>query len=105
MDIELIDKIDELIKIFENSKEIKKLLELKEKIYKNKVIKEKIDKFNTVKNNPYSNEYITLKKELIEMDLIKEYKLIENNLLLLTLAINKKLSSLISKKGCSNENN
>ena len=105
MDLELINKIDDLITIFDTSEEIKKLKELKEKIYTGKELKQKLEHFNKIKDNSYSNEYITLKKEILNIPEIKEYKTIENELLLLTLYINQKLNTLTKKKGCNHENN
>lgn len=105
MDIELINKIDELLNVFEESKEIKKLSLLKENIYNNLYIKDKINHFNKIKDNPYSSEVINLRKELLNNEEIKEYKQIENELLLITMAINKKLKKLVKKEGCKHENN
>lgn len=105
MNYELINKIDELIEIFENSNEIKEITKLKEEIYSNQELKEKIKKFNKLKDNPYSSELITIKKDILSISEVKRYKELENNLLILTFEINKKLNGLISKKGCSHENN
>lgn len=105
MDIELINKLDELIDIFNDSDEVKRIKVLKEKIYKNEKLKEKIERFNKVKENPYSNEFISLKKEILEDEEVKEFKLLENELLLLTLSINQKLNTLTKNKRCNNENN
>lgn len=105
MDKELIKKLDQLILIFENSKEIKILNTLKKEIYENKEIKEKIEEFNLIRNDYYNSNYVALKKEILDIEIIKEYKEIENDLFLLTLEINKKLNNLIDKKGCINESN
>lgn len=105
MDLELITKLDELINIFDTSEEIKKLKDLKEKIYSNNTLKLKLEKFNKIKDNPYSNEYISIKKEILATTEIKEFKDIENELLLLTLAINQKLNILTKNKRCNHENN
>jgi len=105
MDLELIKKVDQLLDIFENSDEFKRITELKNKIYNDAEIKNKLEKFNSLKNNPYSTDYIALKKEILNIDFIKEYKELENNLLLLTFSINKKLKSLVNNKGCNHENN
>ena len=105
MDLDLIKKVDELLSIFEKSSEIQRLEKLKKDIYQNPEIKEKINRFNVIKDNIYSNEYISLKKEILNIEIIKEYKKIENNLLLLTFAINQKLNSLTNNKRCNNENN
>ena len=100
MDNNLIIKIDELINIFEESNEIKRLIELKENIYKDETIKKDINTFNNIKDNPYNSELVEIRKRLLNNPDIKEYKQIENELLLLTLSINQKLNSLTDKKGC-----
>lgn len=100
MDNNLIIKIDELINIFEESNEIKRLIELKENIYKDETIKKDINTFNNIKDNPYNSELVEIRKKLLNNPDIKEYKQIENELLLITLSINKKLNSLTDKKGC-----
>ena len=105
MDNNLITKIDELINIFEESNEIKRIDELKQEIYQDSNIKKDIDTFNKIKDNPYSSELIGIRKRLLNNPTIKEYKQIENELLLITLSINQKLNNLISKKGCNHENN
>lgn len=105
MDLELIDKIDELINIFEHSEEMKKITNLKKEIYENSNIKSKLDKINSLKDNPYCNEYIALKKEILSISSVKEYKELENNLLLLTFLINQKLNDLTGRKRCNHENN
>lgn len=105
MDDILIEKLDELIKVFEKSEEIKRIDELKKEIYTNETIKKDIDAFNKIKYNPYSSEVIEIRKRLLNHPKIKEYKNIENELLLLTLSINQKLNTLINKKGCNHENN
>jgi cell fate (sporulation/competence/biofilm development) regulator YlbF (YheA/YmcA/DUF963 family) len=105
MDINLINKLDELINIFENSDELKELSKLKKDILSDLEIQEKINRFNVIKDNIYSSEVIEIRKDLLENKKIKRYKELENNLLLLTMSINKKLNTLINKKGCNNENN
>lgn len=105
MDLNLINKLDELINIFDNSEEIKRITDLKQEIYQDIDIKKKIDRFNLLKDNPYSTELIDIRKELLNNSKIKEYKSIENELLLLTFSINQKLNSLINEKGCNHENN
>lgn len=100
MDNNLIIKIDELINIFEESNEIKRLIELKENIYKDETIKKDINTFNNIKDNPYNSELVEIRKRLLNNPDIKEYKQIENELLLITLSINQKLNSLTDKKGC-----
>lgn len=105
MDFELIKKIDELIEIFENSNEIKDIDRLKKEIYNNQELKEKINKFNKLKDNPYSTEIVNIRRDILSIEEVKKYKELENEILLLTMAINKKLNGLTAKKGCNHENN
>jgi len=105
MDINLINKLDELINIYENNDKLKYLIKLKKEILDDIEIKNKLDRFNIIKDNIYLKEVTEIRKELLENKKIKRYKELENNLLLLTFSINQRLNSLISKKGCNHENN
>ena len=91
MEINLINKVDELINIFENSYIIQRIQDLK--------------RFNQLKDNVHNEELITIRQELLKNPLIKEYKQLENELLLLTFKVNEKLNTLTNKKGCLRENN
>lgn len=102
MDIDIINKLDEIISIIDNSKDIKRLLELKNKILSDNNLKDKLDRIK--KLDIYTNEYKILKNELLSNKDIKEYKSLENELYLLTLSINKKLNELTNKRLC-HENN
>lgn len=94
MDLELIGKIDDLIKTLDDSLEFKKLLALKKKIYENKDLKIKLIEFNKIKDNIYDKKYVSLKKEILTISEVKEYKHLENELYLLVMAINNKLKLL-----------
>lgn len=104
MDIELIQKLDELIKIFDDSIEIKRMQELKKAIREDAILKEKLATFNQIRDDIYDPNYIQLKKEILSFASVSEYKRLENDLYVLTLFINQKLHSLISKR-CKHENN
>jgi len=104
MTIEIIEKLDELIAIFDNSKEIKRLEELKEKIYSDKSLKELLENYKN-ENNEYSNTFIELKKEIINNELVSEYRELENKLYFLVFELNKKLSTLTNERSCFNANN
>jgi Uncharacterized conserved protein len=104
MNTEIIEKLDELIAIFENSEEIKRIEELKEKIYSDKLLKHLLDEYKK-ENNEYSDSYIKLKREIINNDLVSEYRELENKLYFLIFEINKKLSTLTNERSCFNENN
>ncbi|MBR4262593.1 MAG: hypothetical protein IKQ35_04440 [Bacilli bacterium] len=103
MDLELIKKLDELIVLFDQNSNLKRIEELKEEIYKDKELSKKIE---TLKNtDQYSSNYLNLKKDLMSDSRIKEFKRLESDIILLTLSINKKLNTLVRKKGCFHENN
>ena len=96
MNSEIIEKIDEIISLLKDSKDIKEFYELKEKIINNKELLKKIEE---VKNdeNKYSKNYIDKKKEIIELNDFKEYKIKEKELYMLVQSINIKLKSLIEE--------
>ncbi len=104
MDIELIQKLDDLIKIFDDSVEIKRIQALKKEIYEDAILKEKLVAFNQIRDDIYDPNYIQLKKEILSFASVSEYKRLENDLYILTLSINQKMHSLISK-GCKHEDN
>ena len=94
MDLELIEKIDDLIETLDDSLEFKKLLDLKKKIYENDDLKIKLMEFNKIKDNVYDKKYVSLKKEILTIPEVKEYKHLENELYLLVMTINNKLKLL-----------
>ena len=104
MNEKIFEKLEQLYTEINNCEEIKKLLELKNKIYNDTDLKEKLEKCkNSV--NKYDSYYVAVKKEIIDNPLIKEYRELENELYFIVLEMNRKLNSLINKKGCSNESN
>ena len=91
MDNELLDKLDDVIKAFENSKEIKRYLFLKDKLLKDDDL---IKKINLIKNEKYGNNYIRYKEEVLSNEYYKEYIELEKRLYFLLQNINKKLSTM-----------
>ena len=91
MDNELLDKLDDVIKAFENSKEIKRYLFLKDKLLKDDDL---VKKINLIKNEKYGNNYIRYKEEVLSNEYYKEYIELEKRLYFLLQNINKKLSTM-----------
>lgn len=93
----LYKKLDELLNTIDNNKEIIRMKKLKEEIYKDKNLKIKLDEYKKECENPYSSKYVELKKELLDNELIKEYRTLENELYFIVLEINKKLNKVIKE--------
>ena len=100
MDIELINKIDDLINALDSSFLIKKLDLTKKSIYSDSSLRKLLDEYKKETENHYSSEKLRIKKELIDNPKISEYRSLEQELYLLTLTINKKLKSLVNEKSC-----
>ena len=101
MNIEIINKLDEIIDLFKNDKDYNKMLELGNKLSNNK---ELLDKINIIKEyESYDDKYVELKKDVINNSDYKEYKELEKDYYLFIREINKKLNSLKEKSdGCEN---
>ena len=97
---EINDKLNDLIGEINNNPKVLRLKELKEQIYKDKKLKELLEKLRAL-DNEFSNEYVELKKQILDNPLVKEYKNLENELYFCVLEINKKLNTLLDRKKCS----
>ena len=97
---EVNDKLIELIDLIDNNPKILRLKYLKDKIYEDNEIKESLEKFRSL-DNQYCDEYVKLKKQILDNSLVKEYKILENELYFCVLEINKKLNTLLDRKKCS----
>ena len=93
------DKLNELVGEIDNNPKVLRLKELKEQIYKDKKLKELLERFRSL-DNEYSDEYVELKKQILDNLLVKEYKILENELYFCVLEINKKLNTLLDRKKC-----
>jgi len=100
----LFEKLDELCNVIDNNDKVQELVKLKKQIYEDNTLKEKIEKYKN-NSNQYDTNLIALKSEIINNPLVKRYREIENELYFLVLEINRKLNSLVDKKGCNSENN
>ena len=96
---EISDKLDELIDEIDNNPKVLKLKQLKEQIYKDENLKQQLEQFRNL-DNEYSSKYIELKKLILENPLVKEYKLLENELYFCVLEVNKRLNTLLDRKKC-----
>lgn len=89
----IIDKADEIIDKINNSKEMKRIFKLKESINNDSNIQGIINEFNIKKDS------IT-KVKLYNIDSVKEYILIQNEIDYLIMYLNKELNSLTNNKTC-----
>ncbi|MBR1386664.1 MAG: YlbF family regulator [Bacilli bacterium] len=98
MNIEIINKIDEIINIIENDKDIIKMKKLKTKLLNNKELMRKINILKEM--DKYNEEYISLKKEILSNEDYSSYKTLENDLYLFIKEINSHLNTFLEKSGC-----
>ncbi len=96
--MELIDKVYEIIDLFEKSTEIQKFKQIKEKIEEDKELKELLHEIR--KENISSDHLIDLKRKIITMPIVKKYKQMENELYFLSLNMNQKFKEIHGKKSC-----
>lgn len=95
MNIEIINKLDEITSLIKNDSSFIKMKELERKIENNK---ELISKINELKNKKeYDTDYLSLKKEILDNSDFKEYKSLEKEWYFTVQLINKELRSLIEK--------
>lgn len=98
MNIEIINKLDEIIDIIENDQDNKSIIKLKKEIENDKELLEKIKKVKMI--DKYNSDYVELKKEILEDNKYREYRNKENDLYLIVQEINKRLKMLENKGGC-----
>lgn len=98
MNIEIVNKLDEIINLIKDNDDYKRMKSLEEKLNNDKDLLSKIDKIKTIDN--YSDEYITLKKEVLSNDDYKEYLELQKKYQFLIKDINLILNSLKEKSGC-----
>jgi len=110
MDTELAIKINELIKLLDNSEVITELELYKKQIESDKNVKDLIDKFKMSEHNYIVNPTISNKKHfqnakvsLYNNQLVKSYKYYENELYYFTLYINEQLNKLLNKHYCQKD--
>lgn len=100
------EKQEEIIKCIDKLEDIKRIKVLKEKIYNNSEYINSITEFEKnknkyIKDNILDDKILELRKKLFEIDELKEYLKIQNNIRLLSVQINNIIKSIISDKNCS----
>ena len=92
------EKQKEIINKLDNSDEIKRFKELEEKIKNSNKYKRIISEFK--KEDLTNEEIIELRKELFEIDGVKEYAKLETQIRLFSKEISNIISSLVDKEKC-----
>ena len=98
MNIEIINKLDEITSIIKNDKDIKRYKELKQNLLSNEDLIKKIN--NLKKYEEFSSKYVDLKKEILNNKEYKEYVYLEKEVYFLVQQMNKKMNSLVEKRVC-----
>ena len=91
---ELIEKIDNVKKELDNSKEVKHIKELNSKLKDNKELISLIEKYNNTQDE-------SIKEQIVSNEFFIEYKLSENEINYIILEINSKLKQISKKGSCS----
>lgn len=99
MDMQLIDKVYEILDLFKQSAEVEEFLSLKEDLKKDEQLKKLLFQLKSM-DSKYASKYLEIKKQILTMNKVKQYKKLENELFLLSLAMNQKFKSINSKKSC-----
>ena len=99
------EKQKDIINKIDNSKEVIRFKELEKFIKNNKKYKELISNFEKnkeeyKKKNILNSEIINLRKELFEINEIKEYAKLENDIRLLSKRISDIISSTVNSENC-----
>lgn len=105
MEEAILNKTEEIIKLLDNNDNIKKLKVLKQKIDNDEEIKTLIDRSKRQealykKGKITNNEFLTIKKELYDNLLYREFHALELELSYLILYFEHRLSSLIDTRLC-----
>ena len=91
---ELIEKIDNVKKELDNSKEVKHIKELNSKLKDNKELISLIEKYNNTQDE-------SIKEQIVNNKFFREYKFSENEINYIILEINSKLKQISKKGSCS----
>ena len=87
----------EILEKLDDTEEIKQMKELRDKLNKNEEYLSLIDTFlkNYIKDNKLDDEILNLRKKLFNIDELKEFLKIQNNLRLLSININNIILSVL----------
>lgn len=98
MNIEIINKLDEIIGLIKSDKDYIRMNQLNNIIMSNKQLIEKINILKTL--NTYDEKYLEMKKEIIDNSEFKEYKELEKDYYFFIKEINSRLNTLKETSGC-----
>jgi len=98
MNIEIINKLDEIIGLIKSDKGYIRMNQLNNIIMSNKQLIEKINILKTL--NTYDEKYFEMKKEIIDNSEFKEYKELEKEYYFFIKEINSRLNTLKETSGC-----
>ena len=90
---ELIEKVDNLKKSISELDKVKEIKELNKEIIKDKELLKLIEEYNSTQDEK-------LKKEIINNELFKKYKVLETDINVIILEINSKLKQITNKDKC-----
>ena len=99
MELELEDKLNDLLSVLKQDSRLLEIKVLKEKLVSNHKLLDQINEYNI---NPYNQ---LLKEKLFKNSDFKRYKELENEIYFLTLNINQIINRITDKRMCNNEDN
>lgn len=99
MELELDDKLNDLLSVLKQDTRLLEIKALKEKLVSDDKLLNQINEYNI---NPYDK---SLKENLFKNNDFKRYKELENEIYFLTLSINQILNRITDKRMCHNEDN
>lgn len=91
---ELIEKVENLKKSISEIDKIKEIQELNKEIIKDKELLKLVEEYNRTQDE-------NIKKEIVNNELFKKYKVLETDINVIILEINSKLKQISDKGKCS----
>lgn len=99
------EKLEELIKTFDESQLVDDVKKLKAKALEDKKLVSLLEEYHEKIDIYRDYELIELKRKILDNPNFSLYKNKEQKLYYLVLEINSRLNKIIKEKSCSNENN